>query len=289
MVTGEEHPWFAKAAASPTESWFYEEVGAHLTWVPAAIRLGDPTVVVTEYLDLPTVHDIEAADPRSAIGVLVALAPALAELHGWPVRPSSGAPPAVPALPELDPIPASAWLDSPASSRLLLGRLHRRELLCAALRDVAAAPGPRGLIHGDLKVDNVLSSPTGPVVLDWELAGHGAVGWDLGSVAGSIVALWLASLDLDDDRPEAWFDTAAVPYREVGEAARQLVADYRKHARGPVPSRSTLATHTAAWLVGRSWVESLFRPQVDPRHLLRLVIAEGLVRRPEALFGEADR
>ena len=290
VVTAENERWFAKVAASPTESWFYDEVGAHLTWVPVAASVDDPLVVVTEHLDgFPTVQDLEEADPAGAMAVLVALAPALAELHSWPVLSPEDMPSAVPPLPQLDPIHASAWLDSPPSSRLLVERLHRRELLCGALREAGAGAGPRGLIHGDLKVDNVLCSPAGPVVLDWELAGHGAVGWDLGSVVGSILALWVAGLDIDGASPEAWLETGLVAYSEVCDAVRQLMADYQKHTQGAIPSRSTLAAHTASWMVGRSWAESLFSPRVDPRHLLRFVIAESLVRSPEALFGEADR
>lgn len=290
VVTGEDRRWFAKAAASATESWFYTEVGPHLTWVPAATPVDDPTLVLTEHLDgLPTVQDVEEADPGAAMAALVALAPALAELHTWPVPRPHDVPAAAPPLPQLDPIHAAVWLDSPASSRQLLERLHRRELLCGALRDAGAGVGPQGLIHGDLKIDNVLCAPAGPVVLDWELAGHGAVGWDLGSVVGSILALWVAGLDIDGAGPEAWLETGSVPYAEVCAAVRQLVADYRKHARGQVPSRSMLATYTAAWMVGRSWADSLFSPRVNARHLLRFVIAEGLVRNPEALFGEADR
>jgi len=46
-----------------------------------------------------------------------------------------------------------------------------------------------------------------------------------------------------------------------------------------------VVTYTASWLLGRAWTESLFGRQVNPRHLLRLVIAEGLVRNPHALLG----
>ena len=290
-VAAGDRRWFAKIAASSTESWFYDVVGAHLPWVPAALPVDDPSVVVTEHLDhLPTVQDREQEDPRGAMAVLVALAPALAELHAWPLPPDGNAPAATPPLPELDPIHASVWLDSPASSRRILERLHPRDLLCGAFRDASAGIGPAGMIHGDLKVDNVLCGPAGPVVLDWELAGRGPIGWDLGSLVGSIVALWVAGLDIDGAGPEAWLDSGSVPYAEVGDTVRQLVAGYRVHAApGTVPSRSILAAYTVAWIVGRTWVESLFSPKVNPRHLLRLVVAEGLVRNPQTMFGEDDR
>ena len=53
-----------------------------------------------------------------------------------------------------------------------------------------------------------------------------------------------------------------------------------------MPTLSILVDYLASWLVARSWVESSLISQVNPRHLLRLIIAEGIVRSPQALLPE---
>ena len=284
VVSGGGRRWLAKTSRFEAESWFYQEVGWQLGWVPTSTRITSRHVVLTDYLDgLPSVHEVSRDQPNEAIEMLVSLAPMLAQLHGWPSDGELHA--AHPSLPELDPVPVATWIDSSEASRHVLRSLQRRDLLCRAFREASSGIGPRGLIHGDLKGDNVLWSSTEPVVLDWELCGRGFIGWDVGSVIGSMLVIWMEGMQLDGPRPDAWFDEAVVPYPEVCGAARRFLADYRRHAHHPVPSPAVVVTYTATWLTAWAWIESLFARQVDPRHLLRLVIAEGLVRNPHALLG----
>lgn len=290
VVTGTDARWFAKAGASATESWFYREVAPGLSWVPGSTRVSDPAVTLIDYLDgVPSLLDVARAQPQAALSVLVALAPLLAHLHAWSAAtPGGPVPAAAPALPDLNPVHVSAWLDGTQSSCHLLHSIHSREVLSRTLRAGVAGMGPVGLIHGDLKVDNILCRAGEPVVIDWELSGHGHVAWDLGSVLGSILAIWIDGVDFDGSTPAMWLEETLVPYAAIREAACQLLADYRKHAEHQVPSMSAVVSYAATWLVVRSWAESLFSLYVNPRHLLRLVVAEGLVRNPTALFaGEA--
>ena len=285
VVSGGGRRWLAKASLFQAESWFYDEVGPRLDWVPGSVPVTNPNLVLIDYHDgLPSIHDVSRDKPSEAIGMLVGLAPALAQLHGWPVDGTAGEVPAgVPAMPQLDPVHVSAWTDSSAASQYFLGALHQRERLCQVLHEAGAGAGPQGLIHGDLKADNVLWSSGEPLVLDWELCGRGYVGWDLGAVIGSILAIWIEGVRLEAPR-EAWFDEAAVPFAEVSDAACQFLTDYGGQAPATMPSRAVVVAYTASWLLGRAWAESRFGRQVNPRHLLRLVIAEGLVRNPHALL-----
>ena len=287
LVASGEARWLVKAPRSGSESWFYETIGPHVRWIPTHTDVADPSVVLTEYLEgCPSLFDISAADPAEAIDGLVSLAPVLAELHRWPTE-GAEVPSATPPLPELDPVHVSAWVDGTQPSRHLLRSLQRRERLCQSLRRACARVGPQGLIHGDLKLDNVLSSPAGPIVIDWELGGHGPLAWDLGSVLGSILAIWIDGADLDQPAPDHWFENAVIPYPEACSAVRRFVSEYRARVTGPMmPTLSILVDYLASWLVARSWVESSLIPQVNPRHLLRLIIAEGIVRSPQALLPE---
>lgn len=287
VATVAEGRWFAKAGASEAESWFYREVGVDLDWVPASLPLSDPRVTLTDYLDdRPSVIEVAAEKPTQALGVLVSLAPHLAELHGWSrsLR-STPMPAATPALPQLEPVHVLMWLDSTPASCQVLHSIQRRSVLRAALRTGLAGAGPRGLIHADLKGDNILCGATGPMVIDWELCGEGHTAWDIGSVVGSMLAIWLDGVDFQDSAPGAWLEQTVVPYKEIRDATRQLVTDYRTTLGERTPSTATIASYSATWLAVRSWAESLFGHQVNPRHLLRLIVAEGLVRNPTVLLG----
>lgn len=282
VVRGQDRSWFVKSATSTAESWFHTHVGPLLRWVPAAMSSPEPGVAVTEYVESPSVLDLAADDPAGAVGVLVTLAPLLAELQALPL--DAAAPAARPALPELDPVHVSAWLDSTEASRHILASIQGRQVLSEAVRAARSGLGPRGLIHGDLKVDNILHAGGTPIVVDWELCGDGHVAWDLGSVLGSILAIWIEGMDLDGTSPSTWFKDSVVPYAEICDAGCQLVADYRRRVNGAMPPLSAVVTCAAAWLAVRSWVESLLGQIVNPRHPLRLIVAEGLVRNPGALL-----
>jgi len=287
VVAGDGRRWIAKAGASGRESWFYREVGPNLSWVPASSPVSDRAVTVTAYLEQAvSVEDLARDSPSQALSVLVSTAPLLAELHAWsPPSASAPAPAANPAIPELAPVHVSEWLDGTEGSFHLLQSIQRREMLCRALREATAGVGPQGLIHGDIKADNILRGPDGPLLIDWELCGQGRVGWDVGCVVGSMLAVWIEGVDFRGTAPATWLQDTVVPYQEICDAVGQFVDDYRTRIAHEVPSMSVVTTYAATWLATRTWAESLSIHWVKPTHLLRLVVAEGLLRNPTAIFG----
>ena len=284
-VAGAGRSWIAKRTASPAEAWFATTIGPGVQWVAPSVAVEDPHLVITERIDeCPTAHQLSATDPHAALDTLASLAGPLAELHAWPT--GDDAPQSTAALPELDPIHIGALIDSTEPARELLRRLHRRDALRSAMRATYAAEGPAGLIHGDLKIDNVLCTPRTPTIIDWELCGIGPLAWDLGSVVGSMLAMWIDSADLTRSGPAAWLAAAAVPYAEVNAAARRFMGTYQDAYAERAPDPQTIAAAAATWLVARSWAESLQRLTIDPRLLLRLVVAEGAALRPTRLLGD---
>lgn len=294
VVKGNDRSWIAKTSSSGNEAWFYRQIGGRFDWVPPTRVLDDApegsggrqtvrSLTLTEYQDAcPTVYEVAEDNPIEALAELVNTAPLIAELHGS--EPDGSVPAAQPPLSQLDPVHVSAWIDGTKASIHVLQHLQSRPVLCTALRAAHDGGGPQGLIHGDLKPDNILRGPERPVVIDWELCGTGAVAWDLGSLVGSMLAIWIGGFDLTGDRPSAWFDGAQVPYRDVTRAVSRLLTSYGEHAATVTPTTTEVATATAAWLIGRSWTESLLRREVNALHLLQLIVAEAVVRNPRALL-----
>lgn len=284
-VAGTGRSWIAKRTTSAAESWFATTISPEMRWVPPTVAVEDPHLVIAERIEgSPTAHELSDDDPHAALDTLVSLAAPLAELHAWPT--GDDTPLSTAALPELDPVHIGVLVDSTEPARELLRRLHRRDALRDAMRTTYTAEGPAGLIHGDLKVDNVLCTPDTPTIIDWELCGIGPLAWDLGSVVGSMLAMWVDSADLTASDPAAWLAAATVPYADVNAAARRFMDTYQDSTAEPVPDPSTIAAAAATWLVARSWAESLRRLTIDPRLLLRLVVAEGAVQRPARLLGD---
>lgn len=52
---------------------------------------------------------------------------------------------------------------------------HQQDAIRERLAWLAGRPCPQGLAHGDLRPANVIASPDGPVVIDWECAEFGPV------------------------------------------------------------------------------------------------------------------
>jgi Phosphotransferase enzyme family len=150
------------------------------------ITFGDCTVTVALWHHVD--HDSNAETPPGRLGAL------LADLHRCPVPGW---------LPRLDPLaPVRRWLREMAGSgvatepetRLLADALQRAE---GALEKANTDEGLRSIVHGDL-LDNVLTSPGGPVIIDWETAGAGPASWDLVKFVGAVRRFGYEQAQLDE-------------------------------------------------------------------------------------------
>jgi hypothetical protein len=91
----------------------------------------------------------------------------------------------------------------PRAYQDLLRLLQHDPRLNKRLRELRASWNPTSLIHGDMKIDNVLvarsfEKTTDLLIVDWELVGIGDSRWDCASVIGSYLFTCIESLQLAD-------------------------------------------------------------------------------------------
>uniref|UniRef100_Q01SQ4 Aminoglycoside phosphotransferase domain-containing protein n=1 Tax=Solibacter usitatus (strain Ellin6076) TaxID=234267 RepID=Q01SQ4_SOLUE len=80
----------------------------------------------------------------------------------------------------------------------LLAALQSDETLCQHLMTLDRSWQRSNFIHGDVKLDNIVQSERDgrriSVLVDWEFAGSGDIRWDVGSVAGEILYMWIVDV-----------------------------------------------------------------------------------------------
>ena len=151
------------------------------------------------------------------VGVTTALATALAVLHEegraapdeWPGTARS-APVGVHR-----PTPADNHRYSAGALDVLI-LLQRSAPLCAHLDRLCVPPPLETLVHGDVRLENVLAEgPSAVRLVDWEFAGAGEALWDVACFVASCLGAWLWSI------PQI---PAVPPARLVDEATLPLAA-----------------------------------------------------------------
>jgi len=159
-----------------------------------------PDVLVAELLtsaiDLAEHH----AGGNASSGALGrAVGGLLATLHGLPVDAFAAGldsrPPPVFALADPD---LELYCSLSAANLACLAEAQEAGT-CALLAKLAADWTPRALIHGDVRLANLMvEEPLGAApriwLVDWEDAAHGDPGWDVGCLLAHHVSLWLTSL-----------------------------------------------------------------------------------------------
>jgi hypothetical protein len=258
--------------------------------VPAcALADAESGIVLIKHLrGARTLLDVLASDFSELEGIYPILGAELARIHRAGAEVDVTMPPAIPSLPELDPVDARHWCSWPIAAQNLVRTLQERQALCGCLRQALDDRSLPGLVHGDMKLNNVLWTDHGVVFLDWELCGRGCRTQDLAGLAGSLLVAWSDALRLEQgDDPERWVRGASVPFPGVARAVRAMLASYGAALAGAeLPGMGALAQHTAAWVVGRTWADTFQSYRLTARHRLRLLVAENLLARPGELFAE---
>lgn len=155
------------------------------------VRHAGPDGLVTAALDgVPG-----DAVPAPASEHLAALGAFMRVLHRMPA-PAAAAVARPPWVTRLHrPTPRRlAW--SSAAVVRLIREVQADDAMCDALDALAASWRPEGLVHGDLRLSNVLVRVDGRIaVVDWEAAGGGPGSMDAGWLAGDLLLRWGVAMD----------------------------------------------------------------------------------------------
>jgi Ser/Thr protein kinase RdoA (MazF antagonist) len=146
------------------------------------------------------------------------------------------------------------------------------------------------LIHGDLKSANV-AVPKGASaarelqVIDWELAGAGDPGWDLGSVWSDVLAFWLFSIPMAQDGSiEESLEQAPFPLARMRPYVSSIWSAYLREAGlDSVRADMLLARsipYAAARLLQTGFESTVEASRVTTNLICLIQLAWNMMRRP---------
>jgi Ser/Thr protein kinase RdoA (MazF antagonist) len=228
---------------------------------------------------------------RFSPGAARTLGRALAALHRLPADGVGTLPPGIDRMWGLSlPEPPRALLLGLSAGALdLLARVQANRAFCGRLDELRAAHLDDALVHGDLRWDNCLAVAragsqrrTRLLLVDWELAGHGAAGFDVGTILAEYLRVWVGSIPIVDPAdPGRLLPWAGHPLWRMRPAVQALWAAYCLANPGH-PTLRRLIELTAVCLL-QAAVEQAQGLDAPPAHVMTLVqLADNLLRAPEA-------
>jgi aminoglycoside phosphotransferase (APT) family kinase protein len=130
--------------------------------------------------------------------------------------------------------PEVSWLRDISDANVELIKLIQGAPGVSQLLDeVRGSWQPISIIHNDYKSENCMvvrgrgGRGTGVRLVDWESAGAGDPGWDVGSVFGDYLASWLSSIPITgQDPPERFPELARFPLERMRPALRAFWEAY---------------------------------------------------------------
>jgi Ser/Thr protein kinase RdoA (MazF antagonist) len=301
LTTTRDGPTYVVKQASP-------RTARTLAHEAAVLRVLADTAELTAHLPTVVHHEPEAARlilrtpgdardwetyqsaarfPRTPARIL---GRALAGLHGLPADFVEDLPPAVDpmwglSLPEP---PHELLLDLSAGAQDLVARLQSSQALCDRLEELRDAGSYNTLVHGDLRWDNCLAvaAPGSRrrsrlLLVDWELAGPGAAGFDVGTVLAEYLRSWVESIPIVEPAdPGRFVARAGHPLRRMQPAIQAFWSSYRL----ATPRRPTLrrVIELAAVRVLQTAVERAQGLAAASAHVVTLVqLTDNMLRDPE--------
>jgi Ser/Thr protein kinase RdoA (MazF antagonist) len=153
---------------------------------------------------------------------------------------------------------------------------------------------PVGLVHGDIRFDNVLVGPPGDGaesessrlwIVDWETVGVGDPAWDLAGAFQDLIVHWVSSMPISDEfSAEQWIARAALPMELMNTLARALWSGYREEACPDGVEAAALLVRTVAYSAGRL-IQTVFETlagaeRLAGRAVVLLQVAANLLAEP---------
>jgi hypothetical protein len=216
---------------------------------------------------------------------------ALAALHRLPAAEVADAPPGFDPLWGLYlPEPShDLLLDLSAAAVDLVARLQASDFVCSRLRELQSADSDGALAHRDLRWENCLlaAAPgarrrTRVLLVDWEHAGRGPAGFDVGTVLAEYLCRWVGSIPIPEPRhPDRFVDHAGHPLRLMRPALHAFWSAYRSSSTRPPPLGRVV--ELAAVRLLQAAIERAQYMAALSAHVVSLVqLADNLLREPEA-------
>jgi aminoglycoside phosphotransferase (APT) family kinase protein len=195
--------------------------------------------------------------------------------------------------------PHDLLLDLSAGAQDLVARLQASQALCRRLKELRYAGADGALVHGDMRWDNCLAiAPPGSrrrtrvLLVDWELAGPGAAGFDVGTVLAEYLRSWVESIPIvEPGNPARLVTRAGRPLQHMWPAMRAFWTAYRL----AMPKHPTLrrVIELAGVRVLQMAVERAQWAAAASAHAVTLMqLADNMLRHPDsaalALLGLGD-
>jgi hypothetical protein len=238
-------PVFAKLAADARGAVELRREGSILTLLhrrlPATARLGPDCLGWSEEdgaLRLEAVAGEDLARRARAgegldIDWAAALGRALAVLHEegraiedeWPGPARSG------PVGVHRPTPADMHGYSAGALDVLV-LMQRSASLCAHLDRLCVPPRQETLVHGDVRLENVIAGRgSGLRLVDWECAGAGEGLWDVAFFIASCLGAWLSSTpQIPDVPPDRLVDESSIPLAGLRPGLAAFWTAYARHS-----------------------------------------------------------
>jgi aminoglycoside phosphotransferase (APT) family kinase protein len=228
-----------------------------------------------------------AGFPRTAARVL---GRTLAGIHRLPADHVEDLPPGVDpmwglSLPEP---PHTLVLDLSSGAQDLVSRLQGSRALCDRLEGLREACADATFVHGDLRWDNCLAlaaqgsrRKTRLLLVDWELAGGGAAGFDVGTVLAEYLCCWVGSIPMvEPGNPGRFLTRARHPLSRMQPAIHAFWSAYRlANPRRPMLRR---VIELAAVRVLQAAVERAQALATSSAHVVTLMqLADNMLRQPD--------
>lgn len=227
--------------------------GASLAPAPLACDSHNGRLYVEALRGWRTLHELWTDGGENELTHARRLGGRLAELH---TLDPGGLLPARDHLPRLELSPLK-MAELPSETVALIGHLQGLPGLQDDLAELRASAPETALVHGDMKLDNVLCGPDERLLLvDFEHAGVGDPSWDAGAALGDYLSRWLLSVPCaPDEALVAWLRHAAVPALRCAAAGRELLAGYWNVR--PLPDLDRIAAGAGVFLLHRAqaWIE----------------------------------
>jgi aminoglycoside phosphotransferase (APT) family kinase protein len=163
--------------------------------------------------------------------------------------------------------------------------LQGSEALCAHLDRVCVPSEPETLIHGDLRLENVIVADSGQLQLvDWEFAGGGEALWDPALFVAACLSAWISSIPtVPGVSPERLLGEAEVPIGAIRPGLAAFWSSYESGSRAAGVAALTRCIELAAVRLVQLGVEAAHdAEQLRAASVVHLQVAHNMLERPKA-------